>query len=305
MGRSDQSGKREAALPACRRRPGRHAIALLLGLSAALAPGTTSAEEAEVHNPHLEQALRDIEAGRIDAAEQALDEAMAWPRNDHRTLVEIYRNLAIVHLYTGKEDEAYEDLARLLNLDLHYELPSPAARPLRELFERVRRAYADGLLRPIRVAHDPPLVALPNAPVTVAATISNLKEGFGAVLLYRRQGETEFHEVPMTRRPGNRFSATVPGQALPEGQHELMVEYYLEIRDRRGRRVQGRGSAPAPLTFLIEAPGPAPGTRDTWTRSPWLWATVGVLAAGALAGGVIAATSNRRGTLPLTIHLDP
>ncbi|MDF1565745.1 MAG: tetratricopeptide repeat protein [Deltaproteobacteria bacterium] len=270
---------------------------LALGAAAAGLPAPAGAAS-EARNPHLQRALEQIEQGKIDAAEEALDQAMAWPRNDNRTLVEIYRNLAVVHFYGGKQDEAYEDFARLLNIDLHYELPASTAGPLRELYDRVKAAYDEGLLKPIRVAHDPPMLALPGTPVTMAATISNLKEGFEAFLLHRKLGDDTFVELPLDRRPGNRFSATLPALNLPEGATELVVEYYLEVRDARGRRVQGRGSALSPLSYLIEVPG---GGTARWYKNPWLWTAVGVVAVGATAGGIAAARGSRTGTLPLTI----
>ena len=54
---------------------------------------------------------------------------------------------------------------------------------VRELFERVRKAYRDGLLKPIRVAHDPPLVALPDTPVTVENQPSALQTNRNALEL--------------------------------------------------------------------------------------------------------------------------
>ncbi len=278
---------------------------LLLAIGA---PGLLLGQtQAPPTNPHLRNALTQIEKGKIDAAEEALDRAMAWPRNDNRTLVEIYRNLAVVHFYSGAQDEAYEDFARLLNIDLHYELPESTAVPLRELYERVKAAYREGLLKPIRVAHDPPMLALPGAPVTVAATISNLKEGFGAFLLYRKMGDDSFAELRLGRRPGDRFSGNLPAQNLPEGSSELVVEYYLEVRDARDRRVQGRGSALSPLSYLIETPGGGrpPDKTASWYKNPWLWTAVGVVAVGATTGGILAARGPRTGTLPLTITVGP
>jgi len=232
---------------------------------------------------------------------------MAWPRNDNRTLVEIYRTLAIVHLYTGEEDRAFEDLARVLNIDLSYQLPKSSAAPLLELMARVRVAYDAGHLKPVRVAHDPPIMATPGAPVLIAATISNLDSSMQAFVRYRRRGGAQFSEIALQARPGNRFGVEIPGQPLARGEREFIVEYYIEIRDALGHRVQGRGSAISPLSYLVEGGGAAAPreTKRGWIRSPWVWTALGVVAVGTATGIVIAASRGRGATIGVGITLSP
>lgn len=271
-------------------------------LAAGMASGVWAATPAE-QNPHLGRALAHIEAGELEAAQKALNQAMGFPQNSNRILVEIYRNLAVVHFYSGDESSAYTAFARVLNIDLEYQLPATTAKPLKALFEKVREAYRDGHLKPVRVAHDPPWAALPDTQVNILATISNMEPGFSARVHWRVQGEETYTSVDLEPRPGHRYAVNLPAQSVdatsPQGK---IVEYYLEVTDAQDRRVQGRGSAFKPLTYLVENPSAhPPGVTPSWYENPIVWVVVGVVVVGASVGAVVASGGSSGGTVPILI----
>lgn len=273
-------------------------------LSAVLQVAAHAAPPAEAANPHLGEALRDIEQGKLDAAKKALRAAMAYPENSNRILVEIYRNLAVVYLYTGEENKAYEAFARLLNIEPDYALPASSASQVKELFARVKKAYADGMLKPVRIAFEPPSKVDSNVPVTLTATISNMQDGFTARVLFRPAGVKHYHEIKMTERPGNRFVASLPPVSVRAPATQRQVAYYLEVDDKEGRRAQGTGNALEPLSFTVAAPPPPakPGPPP-WYKNGWIWAGVGVVVVGATAAVIISTRGPSTGTLPVHVRV--
>lgn len=258
----------------------------------------------EVANPHLGRALEAIEAGDLGQALKALKDAMAYPENSNRILVEIYRTLAVVQYYRGQESRAYESFARLLNIDPRYALPPHTAAPLVQLFDRVKSAYAKGLLKPVRIAHEPVDRVSSEVPIPVTATVSNLQPGFAVRVHFRPAGTETYASVDMQARPGNRFVATLPPMTVDRGESRRRVDYYLEVADDEGRRVQGVGSALEPLSFNVSAPvAPAPPPKAEWYQNPWIWVGVGAVAAGATAAVIVTAGGPDTGTLPVTVRL--
>ncbi len=280
--------------------------ALLLGGLLVASPAHAASAAAPA-NPHLESALKAIGEGRLDDARADLKQAMAWPRNSNALLVEIYRNLAVVDLYAGEENRAYGALARLLNIDPEYRLPAHAAQKLVELFDRVKDAYAKGLLKPVRVAHEAPGQVPSDAPVTLSATVGNMQDGFSVALHLRRAGQARFRVEPMAERPGNRYVAVVQPVHLEAGAKPVVLQYYLEVTDSEGRRVQGVGNALAPLTLTVEPPSPpvAAAKPPAWYTSPWIWVGLGVVVAGGATAAVIATQGPSTGSLPVTVKVGP
>ena len=280
--------------------------ALLLGGLLVAAPAH-AAPPAAPANPHLQAALTAIGEGRLDDARADLKQAMAWPRNSNALLVEIYRNLAVVDLYAGEDNRAYEALARLLNIDPEYTLPPHAAKSLVDLFDRVKDAYAQGLLKPVRVAHEAPGQVPSDAPVTLSATVSNMQSGFKVALHLRRAGAKRFHVEAMSERPGNRYVAVVQPVHLAPGAKPVVLQYYIEVTDAEGRRVQGVGNALEPLTLTVEPPAPAVAVAapPAWYTNPWIWVGVGVVVAGGATAAVIASQGPSTGSLPVTVKVGP
>ena len=269
--------------------------------------GAAHAVGSEAGNPHLGAAMEHIERGDLDAAREALDEAMAHPENTNRELVEIYATLAVVHLYAGSENLAYEAYVRLLNIDPGYELPAHTARPLRDLFERVARAYEEGHLRAVRVAHEPPTQVPAGTPPLITTTISNLPPAFSAYVRFREEGEAGFTSIGLRPRPGNRWAAALPPvdpRELEDG--ETALEYYLEVVNEAGHRVQGSGNAREPHRLrIVSALVPdEPETRDSaWYQRPWVWGVVGGVAAGTATAVYLSTRPSGEGTLPVRVRI--
>jgi hypothetical protein len=93
---------------------------------------------------------------------------------------------------------------------------------------------------------------------------------------------------------GQLVDATAPTLLLQVGEH--LIEVRSEGYEPESRRVVIKsGGDIQVLTILFgrpdtraEAPAPAPSKR--WYKSPWLWAGVGVVTAGAVIAGALAAT---------------
>ncbi|RMG10254.1 MAG: hypothetical protein D6729_19760, partial [Deltaproteobacteria bacterium] len=255
-----------------------------LTLAPGLLPSAAAAEPPpEVANPHLGEAIRHIEAGELEAALRALEAALTFPENTNRILVEVYRNLAIVYLYSGDEAGAYEAFARLLNIDPDYTLPPHTAEPVAALFERVREAYAKGLLEPVRVAVDPIEATPSGVPASLVAVVSGLRPDMHVRAYYRLAGTASWNALELEPRPGNRYVASLPAFTADSGGGRTQVEYYVEVSDAAGRRVQGAGSALEPLRFAVLPPAapPPPPAPPPWYENGWVWAAVGVVALGA------------------------
>lgn len=287
-----------------RGRAGAVAAAVLMLASAQ----TLAAEEQQQDNPHLAEAMNLIEVGDLESARAALDEAMAHPENTNEDLVDIYATLAVVHLYSGEEGEAYQAYVRLLNIDPNYELPAHTAGPLRELFERVARAYEEGHLRAVRVGHDSVGEIPAGVPALITATISNMPDTFSAKLRYRLDGEDSFESRSLSQRPGRRWAAGIPDLPDPEAlDAPLVVEYYVEVINENGHRVQGSGSARRPHELRIVSPlspeDPDAAETRNWYQRPWVWGSVGTVAAGTAAAVYLSARSTGGGSLPVRVRI--
>jgi hypothetical protein len=147
------------------------------------------------------------------------------------------------------------------------------------------------------------------APETAVAHIQDMALGARARLFYRRAGAQAYSSVDFTRDRTNkeRYSATLPAYELPTTSSAYEVEYYFEVADAAQRRLAGRGDAFNPLVFQV-APSPgavaAPGARP-WYKSPWLWVAVGAVVVAGTAGAVVYATAEQRGTVPITVRVEP
>jgi Tfp pilus assembly protein PilF len=278
-----------------------------LALAAALGDVAVAKEGEAEGNPHLVEALGHIENGDLDGARKALDAAMAHPENTNRELVQIYANLAVVHLYAGEENRAYEAYVRLLNIDPHFRLPAHAATPLQALFERVLTAYEDGHIRPVRVAHDPPERTVAGIPAVITATVSNLPDQFAAHLHYRTAGDPAYERLRLASRPGSRWVATLPDLAPEPEAGDVVVEYYVEVVNEAGHRVQGSGNAREPhrlhIGTALSPEPPAVAPAPAWYQRPWVWGVVGGVAAGSAAAIYLGTRGADAGTLPVRVRV--
>ena len=200
------------------------------------------------------------------------------------------------------KDLAASVRARLLNIAPDYTLPAHAAGNLVDLFDRVKQAYAQGLLKPVRVAHEAPGRVPSDAPVTLSATVGNMQDGFSVALHLRRKGKQAFTVEQMSERPGNRYVALLQPVHLAAGAKPVVLQYYIEVTDKEGRRVQGVGNALAPLTPTVEPPAArvAAAAPPAWHTSTWLRAGLGVAGAAGEPGPVVsgAGRMTRRPALP-------
>ena len=269
----------------------------LLPMGAALAQDTASTAE----NPHLAAARTHIENGELDEARRALDEAIHWPRNSNAMLAESYQLLAVVLYYADDAEGAFVAFERLLGLEPRYVLPERTAAPIAAVFERVKAAYAAGDLVPVHVAHDPVGEVAAGATPRVSATITGMRDTFVARVHVRGPGESAYRPVALKALPGNQYVGSLSPVFIEEGQPDQRLDYYLEVTDPEGRRVQGQGSALEPLGYTVKASAVIGPNKPRWYANPLIWIGVGAVVAGTITIAAVASGGNKTGELPVRI----
>jgi len=254
----------------------------------------------------VEKAQRQIDEGDFELAVRTVEAALDEEDLSDDVLVELYRLLGLAYLYLGDEPKARDAYEKLLQARPDFELPRSAPPKIRELYDRILRDIRHRRVRPVTLELSPISGAQGGREVDVAANIADLPLGARAKLYYRRGGAQAYSSVDFVRQRGatSRYTAVLPGFAVPEEPHPYEVEYYVEVADAARRRLAGRGDAFSPLAFKVA--GAAPSTlpaRNAWWQNPWVWIAGGAVAAGATAGIVYVATQPRTGDVKITISV--
>lgn len=260
-------------------------------------------------NEALTKAAQQVDEGDFEDAVRTLEKGIDQPDLTDDQLAELYRLLGLSHLYLGNEDRARDAFEKLLQARPDYELPKAAPPKIRALYARIKEDIRKRRVRPVTLTLTPAGDAPGGAAVIVEARIEDMALGAKAKLFYRRAGIESFSSIDFLRGKTSRtdYTATIPAFEVPSEDSSYEVEYFVEVADAAQRRLAGKGDPYNALTFRVAAKQAAlePVAEPTPIyKSPWLWIGLGVVAAGAVTGIVVAATSNQTGTLPVKIQIE-
>lgn len=259
--------------------------------------------------PEIARAQSQIENGEFEEAVKTLEAGLDAPDVTDNQLVELYRLLGLTSLYLGDEARAREAYEMLLQARPDYELPRTTPPKIRALYARIKEDVKSRRVRPVTLQVDPLPDSLGGQAAEAVAHIKDMALGARARLFYRRVGAQAYSSVDFARdrTDKERYTATIPAYELPAAASAYEVEYYFEVVDAAQRRLAGRGDAFNPLVFQVapEQSAVAQVSERPWYKSPWLWVAVGAVAVAGTAGAVVLATSNERGTLPITVRVNP
>jgi len=260
-------------------------------------------------NEALTKGAQQVDEGDFEDAVRTIEKGIDQPDLTDDQLAEMYRLLGLSHLYLGNEDKARDAFEKLLQARPDYELPKAAPPKIRALYARIKEDIRKRRVRPVTLTLTPVIDTPGNSPVIVEARIEDMALGAKAKLFYRRAGVESFSSIDFVRGKGDRtaYTATVPAFEVPSEDRAYEVEYFVEVADAAQRRLAGRGDSYNPLSFRVAAKAATEGPVAEPTpfyKSPWLWIGVGVVAAGAVTAGVLVATGNQTGTLPVKIQIE-
>jgi len=285
-------------------------VVLLTGAVAHALPGRLLSVQAVLSSipthPLLTRAERQVEAGELEAAVGSLQELLDEQNLTDAQLVEAYRLLGLSRLYLGDEDGARAAYEKLLQAQPDYALPRSAPPKIQQLYARIRQDIRKRRVLPVTLEFEPLPDTLGGAAVVANARIEALPLGARGKLFHRRVGAQAYSSVDFARLPGepDRYTATLPAYSVPIEERAYQVEYYLEVVDAAQRRLAGRGDAYSPLTLQVRGAQAPAGERQAtaaWYQNPWVWGVAGAVAAGAVVGTVLVATSRQTGRVTVTI----
>ncbi len=260
-------------------------------------------------NIAAEQAQAQLEAGEFEQAVETLQKGLAAPDVADEQLAELYRLLGLAELYLGDQARARDAFEKLLQARPDFELPRSEPPKIRALYARIKDDIRVRRVRPVQFVATDLGEAAQDQALEVPVKVENLAAGAKAKLFFRRSGAQAYGSVDFVRQKGSadEFRATLPAFELPGESQPYDMDYYLEVADAASRRLAGRGDALSPLTFRV-VPRPAGGeaavAASPWYSNPWIWAGIGVVAAGAVAGAVVVATGQQTGSLPVTVKVE-
>ena len=224
----------------------------------------------------LDEALSSLAAGEVDAALTKL-EAVRGPLT-HAQLVAKYQGLGIARATAGDAAGAEQAFRVLLTLApthaLAYTLSPQATFP----FERARRALASAPALEAELLLPPPAPWGAPLPIDVELTADPLRLVHTFTLCHGVKGgpPPSCQELPAPP-PGQRVSVKLPALDRPADATEgAGVFVQVSLRGFDGERSEvWRGPTPErPAELGVGFAPPEP-----WTASPWLWGTVGGVAA--------------------------
>jgi tetratricopeptide (TPR) repeat protein len=274
------------------------------------APVSVTLGQAGPRNVAIEKAQGQIEAGDFEQAVKTLQGGLSEPDVTDDQMVELYRLLGLAQLYLGNEERARDAFEKLLQARPDFDLPRSEPPKIRALYARIKDDVKKRRVRPVTITVQPVTDVPGEQPLEVAAKIENLGLGAKAKLYYRRSGGQSFSSVDFVRQkePKDEFRATLPAYEVPSEARAYEMDYYVEVADAAQRRLAGRGDPYNPQTFRVvakeETAGPAVAEESPWYKNPWIWAGIGVVAAGAATGIVVVATQKQVGTLPISIKIE-
>ena len=289
------------------------ALTALAGLALILctAPGTALAER--VTSPEIQRIEEFMAEAEFEQALELVDGELKRPWLSSEMTGRLYELQGLLHLYLGEEDAAQDSFRSLLKVAPDYRLQDDVSPKVKALFEEAREEMAAKISSALRLRHPRPAPAVPGEPIRLEIELESAPKGIVAKLFYRRGSDRNYSSTVFmeTEDPG-RWAAIVPsmdfGAQEAEDEPAKALEYFIEVQGPAGTLLAIAGKRGAPLAVPFAGASGASGAAavqgSPWYKKWWVWTIVGVVAAGAVAGGIIFATSSQTGTVPVTVTLE-
>ena len=220
-------------------------------------------------------AMEDYDSLEFDSARQTLLTAVSKLRDagqdETPTAAKIFVNLGIVYISGFKDhNRGVQQLVNALKIDGTITLDPERATPeLQEAFEEAQKQV------PAAPPEKPPAtngggngvhglqhVAVDEAKagvdVPIKAQLGSDVAGSKLYLFYRSAGQEDYVSVPMNVNGDGDWVGVIPADAM-EGKS---VQYYIEVRDGRGRPVVAAGTAASPYIISVTEGKPTDGDRE-------------------------------------------
>lgn len=249
---------------------------------------------------------------------QAVEKVIVAPDSGPAELIEAYRIQGLSLAALNRKADAVKAFRRLLAIQPTFRLPKSVSPKLRTPFYQAVGMAVDQA--PIEVAHKPPEVGerLGGTRLRARLKADPLKMVFGLRFRYLHKDQVKELSVLVDKPKAVSFK-------LPDGYEGDTFRYWVEAFNEHGGVLASAGSQsepfvlkvkpkpvvvasvatrPDPVAAAVTEPPPAePGDDEgsSWYRTWWFWTVVGVVAAGAVTGGVLAGTA---GGDPDPLHWD-
>ena len=260
----------------------------------------------------LVKAERFLEEMEYRRALKMADKLLAAGGRGPTELVQAYRIRGLCLAGLGKAEESMQAFRRLLAIDPGFRLSTDVSPRLAGGFYQAV-AYAKNQ-KPITLVHRPPETGVgePLAAVSVSLQADPLGMVKLIRLVYAPDGGADQVSEQTVAGLGEVSLRLLEG---PTGSGQ--VAYFIEALDEKGSVLKRVGSLedrlrwqrakpeatpvvarqdlspPAPAAPPVEQEEPGQDEEETvWYKTPWFWATVGLVVAGAAAGTAVALTAD-------------
>jgi hypothetical protein len=269
------------------------ALAAVLGVSPAFAQDAATIKRLEQMN---KRAMEDYDLLEFDSARKTLTDAVALVRSSgiedsaHGIAAKTYINLGVVYIGGFKDkDRGRMQFVRALKIKPDSRLDPQVATPeLQEVFNDALREMGKKPVKPDKppvkpdkppvkpdkpdkpagpagpediepsgtkvegLAHEPINEARSGFPIVVKAEVGADVTAGKVLLFYRGTGREDYLLIPMTKNRKGVYVAQIPADQVTG----KVLQYYLEVRDNRGRPQVANGSAGSPnIISIVEATG--------------------------------------------------
>jgi hypothetical protein len=280
----------------------RRLVGVLAVVVAGVVAAPAHAQDAAVLK-RLEQmnkrAMEDYDVLEFDSARKTLTDAVALVRANgleeakHPIAAKTYLNLGIVYIGGFKDkDRGRMQFVRALRIQPDAQLDAQVATPeLQELFRDAQREVGASAPRPDRtekpkkpdkpsgpddvepsgtkvegLVHEPISEARGGFPIVVKAEVGAEIKADKVLLFYRGTGREDYLVIPMTKNRKGVYVAQIPADQVTG----RVLQYYLEVRDNRGRPQVANGSAGSPniISILAQPGGTVEGKVGDDTEDP-------------------------------------
>ncbi|MDF1562549.1 MAG: hypothetical protein P1V51_05875 [Deltaproteobacteria bacterium] len=262
---------------------------------------TITSRTASTASEFIAEAKILFDNNELSAAEDRLEKAIVAPTaNDLNTTeqLDLWTYLAVIRLRLGRPEPAKEAFGQALKIKPTHEISRRlASTKVLQFFERFREEE----LRETRasIKHSPPAEQFGfGAALELSAYVVDRTDTVVKLNVYfRLKGTTDdYSSTSFTRDPADatHFKGVIP-YLFGDQLQPFEVEYYLAAVTASDEWVATRGSVKAPMVFKVEG-GRAPDLEPDQPRLVsrwWFWTGVGVLVAGAAAGGVYGYAATR------------
>jgi tetratricopeptide (TPR) repeat protein len=251
-------------------------FAAVLVLAQAEAPAKKPARD-----PLLRRGAALFDTLDFENARAAYERALSVRLGSSDEVVEAYLGVGLCESTLGNEPQAKAAFLKALAIKPDAQLEGADISPRQRAPFDAARGEARG--RPgIRVDHSPPVAWMPGAPLKVVVEVANDWQQLvaGARVLFRREGQSVFEEIPSSGPPP--YSMLVP----PLGEGGL--QYYVQAIDAHGSPLAQWRSAEAPHSLKL-SPSAVAESAPLYQK-PWLWVIVGGVVAAGITTAVLAGT---------------